>query len=276
MRLASVDKGQMPDGVASYRMLIDDEWVEARAGGRFVSVNPVTGEPLAEVPHARAADVDAAVLAARRAFEEGPWPQTKPADRARLLRSLGQLIEERADDLARSQVLENGKLIREMQPQTKMLSNFCYYYAGLAESFGGETVPISVPNVINYTVREPIGVIAAITPWNSPLGLLMWKLCPALAAGNTLVIKPSEVTPASTLELAELFVEAGFPAGVVNVVTGEGDTGEALATAMRLGARTDLMDEARRGEPGKAARRHRRALRIGGASRSRRPCRFAS
>ena len=228
MKLASVDKGQTPDGVASYRMLIDDEWVEARAGDRFVSVNPTTGEPLAEVPRAGAEDVEAAVLAARRAFEEGPWPQTKPVGRARLLRALGQLIEERADDLARSQVLENGKLIREMQPQTKMLSNFCYYYAGLAESFGGETVPISVPNVINYTVREPIGVVAAITPWNSPLGLLMWKLCPALAAGNTVVIKPSEVTPVSTLELAGLFAEAGFPPGVVNVVTGEGDTGEAL------------------------------------------------
>jgi acyl-CoA reductase-like NAD-dependent aldehyde dehydrogenase len=228
MRLASKDKGQTPDGVTSYRMLIDDEWVEARAGGRFVSVNPVMGEPLAEVPRAGAEDVERAVLAARRAFEEGPWPQTRPAGRARLLRNLGQLIEERADDLARTQVLENGKLIREMQPQTKMLANFCYYYAGLAESFGGETVPLSVPNLINYTVREPIGVVAAITPWNSPLGLLMWKLCPALAAGNTVVIKPSEVTPASTLELAELFVEAGFPAGVVNVVTGEGDTGEAL------------------------------------------------
>jgi len=211
MGLASADKGQTPDGVTSYRMLIDDEWVEARAGGRFVSVNPVMGEPLAEVPRAGAEDVDRAVLAARRAFEEGPWPQTKPAGRARLLRNLGQLIEEGADDLARTQVLENGKLIREMQPQTKMLANFCYYYAGLAESFGGETVPLSVPNLINYTVREPIGVVAAITPWNSPLGLLMWKLCPALAAGNTVVIKPSEVTPASTLELAGLFVEAGFP-----------------------------------------------------------------
>jgi (Z)-2-((N-methylformamido)methylene)-5-hydroxybutyrolactone dehydrogenase len=106
-------------------------------------------------------------------------------------------------------VLENVKLIGEIQPQTEMLANFCYYYAGLAESFGGETVPMSVSNVINYTVREPIGVVAAIMPWNSPLGLLMWKLCPALATGNTVVIKPSEVTPVSTLELAALFVEAG-------------------------------------------------------------------
>lgn len=154
--------------------------------------------------------------------------ETKPAGRARLLRNLGGLIEERADDLAHTQVLENGKLIREMQPQTRMLANFCYYYAGLAETFGGETVPVSVPNVINFTVREPIGVVAAITPWNSPLGLLMWKLCPALAAGNTVVIKPSEVTPVATLELAGLFLEAGFPPGVVNVLTGEGDTGEAL------------------------------------------------
>src|SRR5918999_5645441 len=147
MSLASTKKSETPEGLASYRMLIDNEWVEARSGDHFVSTNPVTGEPLAEAPLAGAEDVEAAVLAARRAFEEGPWPETKPADRARLLRSLGQLIEERADDLARSQVLENGKLIREMQPQTKMLSNFCYYYAGLAENFGGETVPISVPNL---------------------------------------------------------------------------------------------------------------------------------
>lgn len=209
-------------------MLINNEWVKAQTDASFKSDNPVTGEPLAEVPSAGAEDVEAAVLSARRAFEDGPWSRTTPAGRARLLRTVGQLIEERADDLARTQVLENGKLFREMQPQTKMLANFCYYYAGLAESFGGETVPISVPNVVNFTVREPIGVVAAITPWNSPLGLLMWKLCPALAAGNTIVIKPSEVTPISTLELAKVFVEAGFPPGVVNVVTGESGTGEAL------------------------------------------------
>lgn len=228
MGSTGIKRGETPGGLASYRMLIDHEWVEARSGACFVSINPVTGEPLAEVPRAGAEDVEAAVLAARRAFEEGPWPETTPAERARLLRNLGQLIEERADDLARTQVLENGKLFRETQPQTKMLANFCYYYAGLAESFGGETIPISVPNVINYTVREPIGVVAAITPWNSPLGLLMWKLCPALATGNTVVIKPSEVTPVATLELAGMFVEVGYPSGVVNVVTGEGDTGEAL------------------------------------------------
>jgi aldehyde dehydrogenase (NAD+) len=228
MSVTNAKKGETPGGLADYQMLIDGEWVDARAGASFVSDNPVTGEPLAQVPRAGKEDVEAAVYAARRAFEGAPWSQTKPADRARLLRNVGQLIEERADSLAYTQVLENGKLIREMKPQTRMLANFCYYYAGLAESFGGETIPVSVPNVVNYTVRESIGVVAAITPWNSPLGLLMWKLCPALAAGNTVVIKPSEVTPVSTLELAELFVEAGFPPGVVNVVTGEGDTGEAL------------------------------------------------
>lgn len=214
--------------VESYRMLVGDQWVEAGSGSRFTSLNPYTGKALAEIPRAGAEDVDSAVQAARHAFEKGDWAQSTPAERARLLRNLGQLIEEHAYDLAHTQVLENGKLIREMKPQTRMLANFCYFYAGLAESFGGETVPISVPNVINYTSREPIGVVAAITPWNSPLGLLMWKLAPALAVGNTIVIKPSEVTPVSTLELAGLILEAGFPPGVVNVVTGEGETGETL------------------------------------------------
>ena len=228
MDLANTKRDETQEGLASYKMLIDNEWVKATAGDTFVSTNPVTGEPLAEAPLAGTEDVDAAVRAARRAFEEGAWAEATPAERARLLRHVGQLIEERADALARTQVLENGKLLREMQPQTRMLANFCYYYAGLAESFGGETIPMSVPNVINYTVREPIGVVAAITPWNSPLGLLMWKLCPALAVGNTVIIKPSEVTPVATLELAEMFVEAGYPSGVVNVVTGEGKTGEEL------------------------------------------------
>ncbi len=228
MSLVDMKRSETEEGLASYKMLIDGEWVDARSGEHFVSSNPVTGEDLAQAPLGGTEDVELAVQAARRAFEEGPWPETTPAERARLLRRVGQLIEDRAEDLAHTQVLENGKLFRETQPQTRMLANFCYYYAGLAETFGGETVPTSVPNVVSYTLREPIGVVAAITPWNSPLGLLMWKLCPALAAGNAVVIKPSEVTPVATLKIAGLFVEAGYPKGVVNVVTGEGETGAAL------------------------------------------------
>jgi aldehyde dehydrogenase (NAD+) len=212
-----------------YWMLIGGEWVDAADGARFDSVNPFDGSHWADVPAATESDVDAAVRAARAAFETGPWASSTAAQRAAVLRKLGDLIGQNADELARVQVLENGKLMREVGGQTRALSGHCYFYAGVAETIHGETVASSVPNMHVYTVREPIGVVAAITPWNSPLALLLWKLCPALAAGNTIVIKPSEVTPVSTLKLGELLVEAGVPAGVVNIVTGAGSTGAALA-----------------------------------------------
>jgi acyl-CoA reductase-like NAD-dependent aldehyde dehydrogenase len=215
--------------IEAYQMFIDGTWCDG-ADGRFDSINPYTNCAWASVPMAGSQDVDAAVTAARRAFDVDGWPQTAPAERARLLRRLGSLIEERADQLARVQVLENGKLIREVLGQTKALSGHCYYFAGMAETVHGHTVPVSVPDMINFTVREPIGVVAAITPWNSPLALLLWKLCPALAAGNTVVIKPSEITPVSTLLLAELISEAGFPNGVVNVLTGDGSVGISLTS----------------------------------------------
>ncbi|MGW5642806.1 aldehyde dehydrogenase [Saccharopolyspora sp. NPDC003752] len=213
----------------NYSMLIDGKWREASDCATFASVNPFDGNAWAQVPAATAEDVDDAVTAARRAFEEGPWSRATPLQRATLLRKFGDLIKENADELARIQVLENGKLIREVAGQTKALANHCYFFAGVAESPLGETLASSVPNMQVFTVREPIGVVAAITPWNSPLALLLWKLCPALAAGNTIVIKPSEITPVSTLVLARLVQEAGFPDGVVNVVTGAGLTGAALA-----------------------------------------------
>lgn len=216
--------------VRSYRMLIGGEWRDAADGDTFESIDPYTGRAWARVPRAGAADVDAAVRAARRAFDAGPWAGMLPAQRARLLRNLGSLLEGQVDELAHVQVLENGKLIREVAGQTKGLAAHCYYFAGMAESLHGHTVPLSVPEMFNYTAREPIGVVAAITPWNSPLSLLFWKLCPALAAGNTMVVKPSEVTPVSTLVLAELFDKAGFPPGVMNVVTGDAHTGAALVS----------------------------------------------
>ncbi|MBC5767861.1 aldehyde dehydrogenase [Ramlibacter albus] len=215
--------------VRGFRMLIAGEWRSASDGETFESIDPYTRRAWARVPRASAADVDAAVTAARQAFESGPWASMLPAQRARLLRKLGELLEGQTDELTHVQVLENGKLIREVGGQVKGLASQCYYFAGMAESLHGHTVPVSVPDMVNYTVREPIGVIAAVTPWNSPLSLLFWKLCPALAAGNTMVIKPSEVTPVSTLVLAELFEKAGFPPGVVNVVTGDARTGAALA-----------------------------------------------
>lgn len=219
-----------PDEVErEFRMLIDGAWVDAESGETFTCVDPYTEASWGHVPLAGAADVERAVQAARRAFDSDGWPQTTPAARAALLRRLAQLIEENADALTHRQIRENGKLISEMRPGATAVAGDCYFFAGLAETLQGTTVPVSVPNFVGFTVREPIGVVAAITPWNTPLGLLGWKLFPALAAGNTVVVKPSEVTPTSTLQLAELVVEAGFPPGVVNVVTGSGDpTGAAL------------------------------------------------
>jgi aldehyde dehydrogenase (NAD+) len=213
-----------------FRMLIDGAWTSGVAGRRFSCVDPFTEEAWGQIPEADPADVDAAVRAARRAFDQGGWPQTPASRRAALLRRLAQLIEASAERLARQQIWENGKLISEMGPGAQVLANDCYFYAGLAESTHGVTLPLAAANFMSYTVREPVGVVAAITPWNSPLLLLGTKLFAALAAGNTIVIKPSEVTPTSTLMLAELAIEAGFPQGVINVVTGHGEpAGSALA-----------------------------------------------
>jgi aldehyde dehydrogenase (NAD+) len=217
------------DDDREYRMLIDGEWVSAGSGKTFSCVDPFTEESWGRVPMADAADVGRAVQAARRAFDKDGWPKTPPARRAALLRTLGRLIEENLDALVRQQIRENGRLVSEMRPGTAAVANACHYYAGLAETLHGSSIPSSIPNMVSYTVREPIGVVAAIIPWNAPLVLLGWKLLPALAAGCTIVIKPSEITPTSTLLLADLVQKAGFPKGVVNVVTGYGNpTGEAL------------------------------------------------
>ncbi len=211
-----------------YQLFINGQWQPPAEGRYFDCVSPYDGAIWARCPQAGPGQVDSAVDAARAAFENSEWAGYLPARRAELLRNLARLIEENVDELAKVQVQENGKLIREIRGQTLGLSRYCNYYAGLAEALGGETIPLSVPNMLNYTVREPVGVVAAITPWNSPLSLLMWKMGPALATGNTLVVKPSEVTPISTLLLARLVAEAGFPAGVFNVVTGFGDVGAQL------------------------------------------------
>jgi len=213
-----------------YPMLIDGQDV-AGGGTEFIDVdNPYTREVWARVPVATDTDVDRAVQAARRAFVDGVWGGMLPAARAKLMRRFGELIDRDAEELTRAQVMENGKAIREQSAQTSGLSGFLNYFAGVCETRGGETIPVSVPDTLAYTMREPVGVVACLTPWNSPLALLMWKLAPALAAGNTIVIKPSEVTPVSTLMLARLAGEAGFPPGVINVVTGAGPTGSALVS----------------------------------------------
>lgn len=212
------------------QMFIGGEWVDAADGRTFRSSNPFTGEDWADAPRGGPRDVDRAVASAGHAFATGEWSRCGAAERGALLRRLGELIADHAEELAATEVRDNGKLLREMRGQMRSLPGWCAYFAGLAETIEGETVPVSVPNMLVYTLREPLGVVGAILPWNSPILLGMWKICPALAAGNTVVVKPSEVTPASLLELGRLIEQAGFPPGVVNVVTGYGEeAGQALA-----------------------------------------------
>ncbi len=208
--------------VRHYQMLIGGKWVDAQSGRTFESRNPYTGNVWAVMPEADETDVDAAVRAARAAFDEGPWGRMTGTERARLIRQFAAVLAESAEQLAIVESTDNGKLIREMGGQLKSLPEWYYYFAGAADKLEGETIPSDKANFFVYTRREPIGVVAAITPWNSPLLLLSFKLAPALAAGCTFVVKPSEQTSASTLEFARLFAEAGFPPGVFNVVTGFG------------------------------------------------------
>ncbi|HEX8072444.1 MAG TPA: aldehyde dehydrogenase family protein [Pyrinomonadaceae bacterium] len=212
-----------------YQLFIGGEWVDAASGKTFISTNPATGEPLAEVAEADAADVDKAVAAARKAFE-GKWARTSARDRGRLLYKLAQLVEARAKELAALETADSGKTIRESAyvdlPQ--VVENF-EYFAGWATKIEGETIPVP-GQFFNYTLREPVGVCGQIIPWNFPLLMAAWKLAPALAAGNTVVLKPAEQTPVTALELGRLIAEAGFPEGVVNIVPGYGATaGAALA-----------------------------------------------
>src|SRR3712207_2645506 len=210
--------------VREYRMLVGGEWVGAISGTTFESVNPYTGKVWAMAPEAGEEDVDRAVRAAREAFDEGQWGKMTGTERARLIRRLAELIAENAESLALVESTDNGKLLKEMRGQLNALPEWYYYFAGAADKIQGETIPSDKPNFFVYTRREPIGVVGAIVPWNSPLLLLTFKLAPALAAGCTFVVKSAEQTPASTLEFAKLFEEAGFPPGVFNVVTGYGQT----------------------------------------------------
>jgi len=214
-----------------YSMYIGGEWVQARSGATFETIDPFTGRAWATAPDADAQDVDAAVRAARSAFDDGPWGQTTGTERGRLMRRLAELIAANAERIAIVETTDNGKLIREMRGQLEGLAGYYHYFAGAADKIHGETIPSDKSNFFVYTRREPVGVVGAITPWNSPLLLLTWKLAPALAAGCTFVVKPAEQTPASTLELAGLFEEAGFPPGVFNVVTGFGPTAGAPLVA---------------------------------------------
>jgi acyl-CoA reductase-like NAD-dependent aldehyde dehydrogenase len=206
-----------------YRMYVDGQWVEAENGESFESINPATGEAWATVPAASAADVDRAVQAAHRAFSEGEWSSMLPTQRGKLLRRLGDLLAEHSEALGKIETTDTGKLLKETRWQATYIADYFYYYAGLADKVQGATLPIDKPNMWAMTVREPLGVVAAIVPWNSQLFLTAVKIAPALATGNTVVLKASEHASAPMLEFAGVFEQAGFPAGVVNVVTGLGD-----------------------------------------------------
>lgn len=213
----------------TFRMLIGGKPSDAASGRTFETQNPFTGAPWATVPDCGPDDVDTAVAAARTALD-GEWGAMTPFARAACLRRLGDLITENAEALARTEVNDSGKLYREMIGQMGGLGGWYHYYAGIAPTIEGRQIPAPNPNYLVYTRKEPVGVVAAITPWNSPLLLMTWKVAPALAAGCTIVVKPSEHSPASTLRWAELIEKAGIPAGVVNVVTtNDRDTAAHLA-----------------------------------------------
>ena len=214
--------------IPEYKLFIDGAPTPAQAGATRESIDPATGRVWAVAPEADASDVDRAVAAARRALN-GPWSELVPRERGRLLRRMADLVESEAERLVALEVRDNGKTVREVTAQYALIPEFFRYFGELADKLDGRVLPAERPGVMTYTLIEPIGVVAAITPWNSPGVQVAFKAAPALAAGNTMVLKPSEHTPVATLELAELFVRAGFPPGVFNVVTGAGAIGAALS-----------------------------------------------
>ena len=214
------------------RMLIGDGWAPAASGRTFPTLDPATGEALVNVAHGDAVDVDRAVAAARAAFEPGSaWRRTTPRQRARLLWRVGELIDANADELAQLETLDNGKPLASSLGDVGVAAELFRYFAGWATKLEGTSIPMSTDDdrsYLAYTVREPIGVIGAIVPWNFPLTMACFKVIPSVTAGNTVVLKPAEQTPLTALRLGELMLEAGFPPGVLNVVTGFGDAGAAL------------------------------------------------
>jgi acyl-CoA reductase-like NAD-dependent aldehyde dehydrogenase len=212
-----------------HRLLIDGERVPAADGRTFETLDPATGAPIARVAHAGAADVERAVAAARAAFDLGPWRSMAAADRARLIAGLADEIDAHADELAELEALDNGKPVKLARVvDVASASRQLRHFAGWPERIFGEVIPVSQPDVLCYTRKEPVGVCGQIIPWNFPLLMATWKIAPALAAGCTIVLKPAEQTPLTALRLGELALEAGIPAGVLNVITGAGDTGAAL------------------------------------------------
>lgn len=223
------------NAIYATKILINNEWVNADSGKTFPTVNPATGEKICDVAEADASDVDKAVRAARAAFERGPWRRMTGAERGRLMNRLADLIEQNMEELARLETLDNGKPFSVSMAADLPLTIACYrYYAGWADKLQGKTIPVS-GNYFCYTRHEPVGVVGQIIPWNFPLLMQAWKLGPALATGNCVVMKPAEQTPLTALRIGELIVEAGFPAGVVNILPGYGPTaGAAISNHMDI------------------------------------------
>ncbi len=233
----AIKKPSLSPAAASFltkdlKMLIDGQWVAAATGKTFPVEDPATQEIVAHVPAGEKEDIDRAVKAARKAFESGPWPKISPLERSKLVWRLGDLLEKHADEFAELEALDNGKPVTNARRGDVPGSFEMFrYMSGWCQRLNGETIPVSSAGDWHaYTLREPVGVVGQIIPWNFPLMMAAWKLAPALAAGCTIVLKPAEQTPLSALRLGELVMEAGFPAGVVNIVTGFGETaGAALA-----------------------------------------------
>ncbi len=211
----------------TFRYFTGNEWHEPASGETFDSENPATGEVWAQVPDCNGDDVNRAVAAAKSAFYEGPWGRMMPAERGRVMRRIGDVISRHADRIGEIETRDNGKLPKAITPSLKpeawQVDSF-HYYAGMCDKFEGSLIPAEAPDIHNYLKWEPFGVVAQVLPWNSPIGTLIWKLAPCLAAGNTVVMKPSEQSSCSTLELMDVLLEADLPPGVLNVVTGFGPT----------------------------------------------------
>ena len=221
----------------NYKMLIDGQWVDASDGGTFTTADPSTGKVWATAPEATAEDVEQAVQAAHRACYEGPWSRMTATERGHCLRRLADLLAENSEAFGTIETRDTGKLLKETRWQSKYISEFLHFYAGAADKIHGETLPIDKPDMFVFTEREPLGVVAAVVPWNSQMFLTAVKIGPALAAGNTVVLKTSEFAPAVILEFAKLFSQAGLPDGVINVVTGHGDPCGKVLTSHPLVAR---------------------------------------
>jgi len=215
-----------------YQLLIDNEWCEASDGGKFVTINPSTGQEIATVASATKEDVERAIRAARTAFDEGPWPKMSAMERGRILIKCAQLIMERAEEFATAETLDVGKPIKESTAFDVPMCADCFeFYGHFIVSLNGECIPAG-SNVLDYTLKEPVGVVGAITPWNFPAALAIRKIAPALAAGNTMVIKPATATPLTTIMLGEIMQDAGIPKGVINIVAGRGSVvGEAITNS---------------------------------------------